>query len=159
MLQTGQKAPNFKLYDQEKKEVSLDDFKGKPLVIFFFPMAWTGVCTKEMCSVQDDYKSYADLGVNVIGISVDSHLALKRFSEDNKIQYPLLSDFNKTTINDYGVVQAEFSGNYRNVAKRCVFVLDKDGIVRYTQVTPTPGDLPDMEPVKAAVNSLTKQTA
>lgn len=117
-------------------------------------MAWTGVCTKEMCTVQEDQKVYNELNAEVIGVSVDSHFALKKFKEDNNISYSLLSDFNKNAIKDYGIVQDQFAGVYTNVSKRAVVVVDKAGIVRYVQVTPTPGDLPDMEPVKAAVKEL-----
>jgi peroxiredoxin len=154
MLEVGQKAPDFKLVDKDKNEVTLDAFKGKNLVIFFFPMAWTGVCTKEMCAVQEDFNVYSGLDAAVIGISVDSHFALKRFAEDNKISYPLLSDFNKKAIQDYDIVQMEFSGVYKNVAKRATFIVDKAGIVRYKQVTPTPGDFPDMEDIRKALKTI-----
>jgi glutaredoxin-dependent peroxiredoxin len=154
MIEVGQKAPDFKLPDTDKNEVTLDSFKGKNLVVFFFPMAWTGVCTKEMCSVQEDYKVYNSLNAAVIGVSVDSHLALKKFKEENKIEYPLLSDFNKTTIHDFDIVQPVFSAVYKNVAKRATIIIDKNGIVRYIQVTPTPGDLPEMEPIKAALKAI-----
>jgi peroxiredoxin len=154
MIEVGQKAPDFKLPDTDKNEVTLESFKGKNLVIFFFPMAWTGVCTKEMCSVQEDYKMYNSLNAAVIGISVDSHLALKKFKDENKIEYPLLSDFNKTTIHDFGIVQQTFSAVYKDVAKRATVIIDKKGIVKYIQVTPTPGDLPEMEPIKAALKAI-----
>ncbi len=154
MIEVGHKAPDFKLPDTDKNEVTLESFKGKNLVIFFFPMAWTGVCTKEMCSVQEDYKMYNSLNAAVIGISVDSHLALKKFKEENKIEYPLLSDFNKTTIQDFGIVQSVFSAVYKDVAKRATLIIDKNGIVKYIQVTPTPGDLPEMEPIKAALKAI-----
>ena len=154
MIEVGHKAPDFKLPDTDKNEVTLESFKGKNLVIFFFPMAWTGVCTKEMCSVQEDYKMYNSLNAAVVGISVDSHLALKKFKEENKIEYPLLSDFNKTTIQDFGIVQSVFSAVYKDVAKRATLIIDKNGIVKYIQVTPTPGDLPEMEPIKAALKAI-----
>ncbi|MFM2207114.1 MAG: hypothetical protein RL213_1089 [Bacteroidota bacterium] len=154
MLQVGQPAPNFKLVDIDKNEVTMDHFRGKNLVLFFFPMAWTGVCSKEMCTVQEDFKTYQDLGTQVVGVSVDSHFALKRFKEDNKIEYPLLSDFNKQAIKDYDIVQEAFAGVYTNVSRRATFVIDKDGIVRYTQVLPSPGDFPDMDAIKGAVKAL-----
>jgi peroxiredoxin len=154
MVQIGQPAPNFKLVDINKNEVTLDQFKGKHLVLFFFPMAWTGVCSKEMCTVQEDFNTYAGLGAQVIGVSVDSHFALKRFKEDNNIEYPLLSDFNKQAIKDYDVVQESFAGVYANTSRRATFVIDKDGVLRYAQVLPSPGDFPDMEAIKAAVKAL-----
>ncbi|MFM2136789.1 MAG: hypothetical protein RL021_2189 [Bacteroidota bacterium] len=154
MVQIGQPAPNFKLVDINKNEVTLDQFKGKHLVLFFFPMAWTGVCSKEMCTVQEDFNTYAGLGAQVVGVSVDSHFALKRFKEDNNIEYPLLSDFNKQAIKDYDVVQESFAGVYANTSRRATFVIDKDGVLRYAQVLPSPGDFPDMEAIKAAVKAL-----
>lgn len=154
MVQIGQPAPNFKLVDTNKNEVTLDQFRGKHLVLFFFPMAWTGVCSKEMCTVQEDFNTYAGLGAQVIGVSVDSHFALKRFMEDNKIEFPLLSDFNKQAIKDYDVVQESFAGVYANTSRRATFVIDKDGILRYAQVLPSPGDFPDMEAIKSAVKAL-----
>ncbi len=159
MIKIGQKAPDFKLIDKDRKEVTLADFKGKNLVLFFFPLAWTGVCTKEMCAVQDDYKIYTDLNTNVIGVSVDSCLALKKFGEEYKINFPLLSDFNKVAIKDYDVVLEEFICGYKNVAKRSTFVIDKEGIVRYIEVLASPGDLPNMDAIKASINSLATQTA
>ncbi len=154
MLQIGQKAPNFTLLDTEKEEVSLDQFKGKNVVLFFFPMAWTGNCTKEMCTVQEDYKAYAGMNAEVLGISVDTFFALKKFAEEQKIGYKLLSDFNKQVIKDYDLVQHEFAFGYKDVAKRATVVLDKDGVVRYMQVLPSPGDFPDMAAIKAAVQAL-----
>lgn len=154
MIQVGQKAPDFKLPDTNKNDVTLESFKGKNLIIFFFPMAWTGACTKEMCAVQEDYKAYNGMNTAVIGISVDSHLALKRFAEDNKIEYPLLSDFNKQTIKDYGVVHPEFFAYYKDVAKRATFVIDENGIVRYVDVLEKIGDHPDMDKIKDALTQL-----
>lgn len=154
MVQVGQKAPDFKLLDTNKNEVSLADFKGKNLIIFFFPMAWTGACTKEMCAVQENYKAYSGLNTAVVGISVDSHFALKRFADDNKIEYPLLSDFNRKTIRDYGVVHAEFAFGYKDVAKRATLVIDENGIIRYIDVLQNIGDLPNMDSVKEALTQL-----
>ena len=154
MVQVGQKAPDFKLLDTNKNEVSLADFKGKNLIIFFFPMAWTGACTKEMCAVQEDYKAYGGLNTAVVGISVDSHFALKHFAADNKIEYPLLSDFNKDTIKAYGVVHPEFAFGYRDVAKRATLVVDENGIIRYIDVLANIGDFPNMEAVKDALAQL-----
>ncbi|MBK8584033.1 MAG: peroxiredoxin [Bacteroidetes bacterium] len=154
MLQVGQKAPGFKLLDTEKNEVTLEQFKGKNLVIFFFPMAWTGGCTKEMCAIQEDYNGYSELNANVIGISIDTFFALKHFAADNKITYPLLSDFNKETIKAYDVVHHEFAFGYKDVAKRSTFVLDTEGTIRFIEILFSPGDFPNMDAIKAAVQSL-----
>ncbi len=154
MLQVGQKAPDFKLLNTEKVEVSLTDLKGKNVVLFFFPMAWTGACTKEMCAVQDDYSAYKNMGAEVIGISVDSFFALKHFASDQKLGFTLLSDFNKEVIKAYDMVQPEFAFGYKNVAKRATLVLDKEGVIRFVEILPSPGDFPNMDAIKAAVKSL-----
>ncbi|MFZ7107242.1 MAG: redoxin domain-containing protein [Bacteroidota bacterium] len=154
MLQIGQKAPDFKLINTNKEEVTLANFKGKNLVIFFFPMAWTGVCTKEMCSIQEDYNAYSGMNAETIGVSVDSFFALKRFGEDNKITFPLLSDFNKIMIRDYDMILPDFAFGYKNVAKRATVVIDKEGIVRYIEVLPNPGEMPNMDAIKQAVQQL-----
>ena len=154
MIEVGKKAPNFKLVDINKNEVTLENFKGKNLILFFFPMAWTGTCTKEMCTVQEDYKMYDGLNTSVVGISVDTLFALKRCGEDNKIEYPLLSDFNKQAIKDYDVVNHDFAFGYKDVAKRSTFVIDKEGIVRYVEILASAGDFPDMNGIKEAVRKL-----
>lgn len=154
MLQIGQKAPDFKLINTNKEEVTLANFKGKNLVIFFFPMAWTGVCTKEMCSIQEDYNAYSGMNAETIGVSVDSFFALKRFGEDNKITFPLLSDFNKIMIRDYDMILPDFAFGYKNVAKRATVVIDKEGIVRFIEVLPNPGEMPNMDAIKQAVQQL-----
>ncbi len=154
MLQIGQKAPDFKLLNTEKNEVSLGQYKGKNVVLFFFPMAWTGNCTKEMCSVQDDYSAYKDMNAEVIGISVDSFFALKHFAADQKLGFTLLSDFNKEVIKAYDLVHHEFAFGYKDVAKRATIVIDKEGIIRFMEILPSPGDFPNMDAIKAAVKSL-----
>jgi alkyl hydroperoxide reductase subunit AhpC len=154
MLQIGQKAPDFKLVDTEKNEVTLEQFRGKNVVLFFFPMAWTGPCTKEMCAIQEDYAAYQSLNAQIIGVSIDSLFALKRFGEDNKINFPLLSDFNKQAINDYDVVHQDFAFGYKNVAKRATFVIDKEGVLRFAEVLPQLGDMPNMDAIKEALKGL-----
>ena len=154
-LTIGQKAPDFKLPDPDKKFHSLSDYKGKNVVLFFFPAAWTGTCTQEMCTVQEDLNSYTKLNAVPIGISVDSIFALKKFKEDQKLtDLTLLSDFNKEAINAYDVVGNNFSVGYSGVAKRSTFVIDKDGIIRFAEVLPAYGDFPNMEAIKNALNSL-----
>jgi peroxiredoxin len=153
-LQVGQKAPNFKLVDTDKQEVTLDQYKGKNVILFFFPMAWTGVCTKEMCSVRDDYKAYESMNAVPLGISVDTTFALKHFADENNIKFKLLSDFNKDAIRAYDVVHHDFAFGYKDVAKRSTFVIDKDGIIRFIEILPTPGDFPNLDAIKKAVAEL-----
>ena len=153
-INIGDKAPDFSIIDSDKNKVSLGDFKGKNVVLLFFPTAFTGTCTKEMCSTSDDLGYYSGLNSQVLGISVDMPFSLGKFKEVNKITFPLLSDFNKETITAYDVKYTEWISGLRGVAKRSVFVIDKEGIVRYTQVLEAAGDMPDFEAVKNALASL-----
>lgn len=153
-LKVGDQAPKFTLANQDKEKVSLDDFKGKMVVLLFFPFAGSGVCTKEMCNFRDDFKIYEGLNAQVIGISVDSIYALKLFADKNNYTFPLLSDFNKEVINKYGVVDDLFAAgslDYKGVAKRSAFVIDKDGKVKYAEVLPGPGHEPNYEAIKNAL--------
>ena len=156
MLQIGQKTPSFKLLDTNKAEVSSDSFKGKNTVLFFFPMAGSGACTKEMCAIAEDFKSYSKLDANVVGISVDSWWTLKKFAEENKIEFPLLSDYNRDTIKAFDIVLPEFAFGYKNLAKRATFVLDREGIIRFIEVVPQFGDQPNLEAIKNALNAISK---
>ncbi|MBK5285230.1 MAG: redoxin domain-containing protein [Bacteroidia bacterium] len=124
-------------------------------MLFFFPMAWTGTCTKEMCAIDEDYKSYESLNAIPIGISVDTLFALKRFGEDHQLEHVLLlSDFNKEAISAYDVVHRDFAWGYKDVAKRATFVIDKEGIIRYIEILPTLSDFPDLEAVQKVLSSL-----
>lgn len=150
----GQKAPNFNLPDQDKNMISLEGLKGKNVVLLFFPAAFTGVCTKEMCQTRDELSFYNGMNANVYGISVDMPFSLGKFREANGITFPLLSDFNKETITAYDVRNENFSVGLRGVAKRASFVIDKDGIVRFAEVLPAPGDYPNFDGIKSTLQSL-----
>lgn len=154
-VQVGSQAPSFTLVDTDKKPRSLHEFRGKKLVIAFFPGAFTGVCTKEMCALRDSMSKLNELDAQVIGISVDSPFANKGFAERNNLQFPLLSDYTRTAVRTYGVELPNFSGleGYM-VAQRSVFVLDKDGIVRYVWVAENPGIEPDYDELTKAVSSI-----
>jgi len=156
-LQTGQQAPSFKLRDTEKNEVSLDDFKGRNVVLLFFPLAFTDVCTKELCATRDDLAFYDDLNAQVLAISVDTLFTLGKFKEEQNLNFPLLSDFNKETARSYGALYDEFVLGMKGVAKRSAFVIDADQIVRYAEVLESAGDLPNFEAIKETLNSLKKE--
>jgi peroxiredoxin len=153
-LAIGTQAPDFKLPNTDKKEVSLADFAGKNLIIHFFPAAFTGVCTAQMCSNRDDLAYYGGLNASVVGVSVDMLFSLGVFKTQNQINFDLLSDFNKDMIKAYDMVQATFAAGYRDVAKRGVVVVDKDGVVQYVEVTENPGVQVNFEALKAAVEKL-----
>ncbi len=156
-VNVGDKAPAFTLFNQDAGKVSLDDYKGKRVVLLFFPFANTGVCTKEMCTFRDELKAYEDLDAQVLGISVDSLFALKMWQERNKTNFPLLSDFNKEVAKSYGVLYDGFGGGkygYLGVAKRSAFVIDKDGVIKYAESHENAGEEPSYENIKSALEKL-----
>lgn len=153
-IQIGQAAPEFKLFNTEKKEISLSDFKGKNLVILFFPLAFTGVCTAELCSIRDNYNIYTSLNAEVVGISVDSLFSLDKFKKEQNYNFDLLSDFNKTTAAAYGSLYDSFVFGMLGVSKRSAFVIDKDGIVRYAEVLEDAGKQPNFDAIKACLEKI-----
>lgn len=152
-LQIGSKAPNFALKDTDGNEVSLESMRGSNIVILFFPLAFTGVCTKELCLIRDTIKEYNNLEANVVAISVDSFFTLNEFKKRENYNFPLLSDFNKEASTAYGALYADFFG-YNGVSKRSAFVVDKDGTIRYAEVLEAAKDLPNFEAVKETLSSL-----
>jgi len=153
-LKIGDKAPDFTLFNQDGEPVSLSSFKGKNVVVLFFPAANTGACTKEMCTFRDELKVYENLNAQVLGISVDTHFALKMFHEKNNYNFPLLSDFNKKAIEAYDVILDVFvpgKFDYFNTAKRAAFVVDDKGNIKHIEVLANPGDQPNFEAVKKAL--------
>lgn len=152
-LTIGQKAPDFKLFSSELKEVSLADYAGKKLVLHFFPMAFTGVCTNQLCTMRDSFGFYSDLGAEVLAVSVDSPFTLAKFKEENNYQFPLLSDFNKEVSQAYGAYYDEFVFQLKGVAKRAAFVIDEEQNIIYAEVLESAGDLPDFDAIKEIVQS------
>jgi len=150
-IQTGQPAPQFTLVSSEKKEVSLSDFKGKKVVLHFFPFAFTSVCTAQLCTMRDNFGYYDGLNAQVLGISVDSPFTLAKFKEENNYQFPLLSDFNKIASAAYGALYEEFAFGLRGVSRRAAFVIDEDQNVIYAEVLESAGDLPNFDAIAAAV--------
>ena len=153
-LAVGTKAPDFKLFSSDKKEVSLADFKGKNLVIQFFPAAFTGVCTAQMCSSRDELSLYNGMNASVVGVSVDMPFSLGEFKAKNGINFDLLSDFNKDFIKAYDMYLENFALGMKGVAKRGVVVIDKDGVVQYAETTANPGEQVNFEALKAALAKL-----
>ena len=150
-IKIGQKAPNFNLPDQDKNMISLEGLTGRNVVLLFFPAAFTGVCTKEMCQTRDELTFFNGMNANVYGISVDMPFSLNKFKELNGITFPLLSDFNKEAITAYDVMIENFSVGLKGVAKRASFVVDKEGTVIFAEVLPNPGDYPDFDGIKKAL--------
>ncbi len=153
-LKVGDKAPEFSLLNNNVERVSLSDYKGKNVVLLFFPLANTGVCTKEMCTFRDELKSYEDLDAQVLGISIDSPFALQMWAEKNNYNFPLLSDFNKDVSESYGALYDVFVPgklDFKGVAKRSAFVIDKEGIIKYAEVLENAGDEPSYEAIQKAL--------
>lgn len=153
-IQVGQAAPDFTLFDTEKNQVTLSSFKGQPVLILFFPQAFTGVCTAELCSVRDNIASYNGVNAQVLGISVDSIFTLARFKEDQKLNFPLLSDFNKETSAAYGALYETFVFDMKGVSKRSAFMVDKNGDIAYAEVLESAGDLPNFEAITETLKGL-----
>ncbi len=136
------------------KNGPLSDLKGKNVLLLFFPQAFTGTCTKELCSTRDNIASYDQANAQVFGISVDSVFTLAKYKEDQHLNFPLLSDFNKTVSADYGCLYDSFVFDMKGVSKRSAFVLDKEGIVRYAEVLETATDLPDFMAIQKTLSEL-----
>ncbi|HWB90394.1 MAG TPA: peroxiredoxin [Puia sp.] len=153
-IQVGQQAPDFTLYDSDKQKVTLSDYKGKNVLLLFFPQAFTGTCTKELCSTRDNIALYNNANAQVLGISVDSVFTLAKYKEDQKLNFPLLSDFNKTTSAEYGALYDTFVLDMHGVSKRSAFIVDKNGVIRYAEVLETASDLPDFATIQKTLQDL-----
>lgn len=152
-LQKGNQAPDFKLFSSELKEVSLSDFKGKKVILHFFSLAFTGVCTTQLCTMRDDFGFYEGINAVVLGISVDSPFVLAKFKEEGQYQFPLLSDFNKEVSSVYAGSYEDFAFNLNGVSKRAAFVIDEEGKIIYAEVLESVQDLPDFKTIKAIVEA------
>jgi len=154
-VQVGDKAPDFTLVDVDKKPRSLGEFLGKKTVLAFFPGAFTGVCTKEMCTFRDSMAQLNSVNAQVVGICVDAPAANKAFATQNNLQFPILSDYSREVVKRFGIVLENFGGlQGYSVAKRSVFVLDQKGIVRYRWVSDNPGVEPNYDEVSRAVGAI-----
>ena len=156
-ITVGDQAPDFTLKSKsgdDMNDISLSDYRDqKNVVILFFPLAYTGVCTDEMCSVSGGLADYDALDAQVLGISVDSPFAQEAWAEKEGITIPLLSDFNKEVSAAYGSQFEDLIG-FKGVAKRSAFVVDKSGVVRFASVSDDPTELPDFDAIKACLRAL-----
>ena len=155
VIDVGATAPDFTLTNQDRQPVTLGSLRGRPVVLAFFPAAFSSVCTKELCTFRDSLARLNAASAQVFGVSVDTFFTLKAFQTDQKLDFPLLSDFNKQAIRDYGVFNEDMIG-LKGIAKRAVFVIDKDGIVRHREVLEDARNEPDYEKVFAALEALPK---
>jgi len=153
-LKVGDKAPLFTLRSSDTAEVSLSDYAGRNVVVLFFPLAFTGVCTEELCTMRDALAEFNGMDTDVVAISVDSPFTLAKFKELEKLNFPLLSDFNKEVSRQYGSLYDTFVFEMEGVSKRSAFVVDKEGVIRYTEVLESAGDLPNFTAVKETLAAL-----
>ena len=152
-VDVGTKAPDFTLPNEERQPVTLSQHRGQPVLLAFFPAAFSGVCQKELCTVRDAMARLNDVKAQVYGISVDTFFTLKAFHDAQHLTFPLLSDFNKEVIREYGVFNPDMIG-LRGIAKRAVFVLDRDGVVRHREVLEDARNEPDYDALFAALKAL-----
>ncbi len=155
-IKVGDKAPDFTLYDTDKKPRSLKEFLGKKIVLAFFVGAFTSTCTKEMCEFRDYMAQLIDLNAQVIGISVNDPFSNKAFSEKNRLPFPILSDYNREVTRTYELELPNFAGlNGYTVAKRSIFVIDSQGIVRYVWVSDNPAVEPNYQKIQNTLEQIT----
>ena len=152
-VDVGSKAPDLTLTNEERQPVKLSEQRGKPVVLAFFPAAFSGVCTKELCTFRDSIGRLNQAHAQVYGISVDTFFTLKAFKDTQGYNFPLLSDFNKQAIRDYGVFNEDMIG-LKGIAKRAVFVIDKDGIVRHREVLDDARNEPNYDAVFKTLEGL-----
>jgi len=153
-VQVGQMAPDFTLKNTDMQDVTLSSFRGqKNVVLLFVPLAFTGVCTTELCSVRDNLNNYAKLNAEVLGISVDSPFSQKAWKEKENLNFTLLSDFNRQAVKAYDSMYDELIG-LQGVAKRAAFVIDKEGKVQYAEVLESARNLPNFDQINATLQRL-----
>lgn len=155
-VQVGQVAPDFTLFDSTKKPVTLSEQRGSNVLLLFFPLAFTSVCTAELCSVRDNLKTWEGLNARVFGLSVDSLYTLARYKEDQDLNFPLLSDFNKDVSKTYGSLYEKFGYGMKGVSKRSAFLIDKEGVVQYAEVLDNAGEQPSFEAIQQRLHQINK---
>ena len=154
ILKTGDKAPEFKLFNTQKKEVSLSEYSGKNVVLLFYPFAFSGTCTKELCYINGNYELYNSLNAVIFGISNDSVFTQIKYKQDQNLSFELLSDFNKEVSAKYNSLYHEFIYGTKGVTKRSAFVIDKNGIIRHIQILENASEQPDYEKLKTCLEEL-----
>jgi glutaredoxin-dependent peroxiredoxin len=157
LLKPGDIAPDFTLFNDHKQTVTLSEIKDKHTVLVFFPLAFTSVCTVELCALRDGLKEYQHLNAVVLGISVDSLHSLAKYKAEQNLNFDLLSDFNKEVSINYGCLYESFSYGMKGVSKRSVFVIDKSGVIRYVEILENAGELPNFAEVKRILSTLDEQ--
>ncbi len=156
ILKKGIKAPDFKLVGTDLQPITLDDFRGKNLILHFFPLAFTSVCTEQLCTANGEENDYVSLNAEVVGVSTDSPFVLDKFAKENNLNFKLGSDFNREVSKAFGVLyEGDFVG-MTHFAMRSAFVIDKEGIIRYSEVTDGK-TLPNFENIKNTLDALSEK--
>jgi glutaredoxin-dependent peroxiredoxin len=152
-LEVGKQAPDFALKSNKMQDVKLTDLRGNKVLLLFVPLAFTGVCTKELCGMRDSLKEYESLDCKVFGVSTDSPFALDAWAKEQGYQFPLLSDYNRETAREYGALYEDLMG-FKGVCKRSAFVIDRQGVVRYAEVLADARNLPNFDAIKGCLKQL-----
>lgn len=154
-VKVGDRAPDFELVDQDRSLRRLSDYRGKKVVLAFFPGAFTSVCTREMCTFRDSLSQLSKLDAVVLGISVNDPFTLKAFGESNRLGFTLLSDYSRSVSRSYGGVHEDFLGmRGYSVAKRSVFIVDREGVVRYVWISDDPLKEPNYREIEEALGRI-----
>lgn len=150
----GNSAPDFTLFSDSKEKVALSDFRGKNVVLAFFPLAFTGTCTTELCTFRDSIDLYNQLNAEILAISVDSLHTLARYKADQKLNFTLLSDFNKEVSKQYQSIYETFSFGMKGVSKRATFIIDKNGNIQLIEILENAGELPNFAAINQKLQEL-----
>ncbi|MDA0783412.1 MAG: redoxin domain-containing protein [Bacteroidetes bacterium] len=153
-IQIGSIAPDFTLFNSEKQEVTLSQYLGKSVVLLFYPQAFTGVCTTELCDIRDNLNVYSTLNAEILAISVDSVFTLENWKQQQGFNFQMLSDFNKTVSTAYETMYETFAFGMKGVSKRSAFVVDSKGILRYVEILDNAGEIPNLDKIKEVLATL-----
>jgi peroxiredoxin len=153
-IQINKIAPDFKLFNTQKKEVSLSDYKGKNVIVLFYPFAFSGTCTAELCNMRDNFSVYNNLNAEILGISIDSVFVQNKYKEEQKLNFELLSDFNKETSKAYDSLYDNFIFETKGVSKRSAFVIDKEGMIRHIEILENASEQPSYEAIQNCLKRL-----
>ena len=153
-IQIGSIAPDFTLFNSEKQEVTLSQYLGKSVVLLFYPQAFTGVCTTELCDIRDNLNVYSKLNAEILAISVDSVFSLENWKQQQGFNFQMLSDFNKTVSIAYETIYETFAFGMKGVSKRSAFVVDSKGILQYVEILDNAGEIPNLDKIKEVLATL-----
>ncbi len=153
-IQIGSIAPDFTLFNSEKQEVTLSQYLGKSVVLLFYPQAFTGVCTTELCDIRDNLNVYSTLNAEILAISVDSVFTLENWKQQQGFNFQMLSDFNKTVSIAYETIYETFAFGMKGVSKRSAFVVDSNGVLQYVEILDNAGEIPNLDKIREVLATL-----